>query len=149
MGCSQPDDHRHYPLSDQRLAVIPLCSPQSDRVCRASRAAEACREGWQSPSVRQSLFIGNWKVSIIHGYRYLVNVRNGWLSTGGKGVRRIQNCCKSEALNLSFRLFPPTQHPQWPSMSTKRGSACARSTSIALPAIISLMVSIGEMMQKA
>ena len=73
-----------------------------------------------------------------------------WLSTGGRGVIRIQNCCNTDALNLSFRLFPTTQHPpQWPSMRTKRGSACARSTSIELPTLISLMVSIGEMMQQA
>jgi hypothetical protein len=37
--CSQPDDQRHGPLSDKRLSVLSLCSLQSDRVCRISRAA--------------------------------------------------------------------------------------------------------------
>src|SRR5262245_32220036 len=73
-----------------------------------------------------------------------------WLPTGGRGGIKIQNCCKTDALNLSFRLFPTTKPPSvWPSIRTKRGAACGRSTSIEVRTIISLMVSIGERRQKA
>ena len=42
------------PRSDKQLSLIPLYPPTSDRVCRTSRAAGACREWWQSRGVRQS-----------------------------------------------------------------------------------------------
>jgi len=51
--CSQPHDQRRGSLFDKRRSMIPLCPLQSDRVCRASRAAEARREGEQSRGVRQ------------------------------------------------------------------------------------------------
>src|SRR5262245_54385521 len=51
---TQSHDQRHGSLSDKRRSMIPLCSLQSDRVCRTSRATEVCREGWQSRGVCQS-----------------------------------------------------------------------------------------------
>src|ERR1051326_8376491 len=67
-----------------------------------------------------------------------------WLSTRGERARRIQNCCNPDALSLFFWLFPTTTHPlQWSSVGMGRRLPCARSTSIELPTIISLMASIG------
>jgi hypothetical protein len=42
LSASHQDDQRHGPLSGKWHAVIPLCAPPSDRVCRPSRAAEGC-----------------------------------------------------------------------------------------------------------
>jgi len=60
-----------------------------------------------------------WKVAVIHGYRYLGDVQNGWLSTGG----RVHNFLKIDTLCLEViypqrlmifpqRIFEPKNRPQ-------------------------------------